>query len=100
CNSASGTNLHWGWGTFLLPFMDQAPLYNMMNVGNTNNGMSTALGNTMILPAMQAQQNGFRCPSDTGPQTNDKMAMNTTGTGGTPLVAMSNYIGAHHSPVA
>lgn len=98
--SAANGSCHWGWGAYLLPFMDQAPLYNMMNVGNTANGVLGATSVANTLAAMQAQQNGFRCPSDTGPQTNDKMAMNASGTTGTPLVALSNYVGSHNAPVS
>jgi len=96
-----GTN-HWGWGTYLLPGLDQWPLYNMMNVGNTNDGMTTALSNPTVLAAMQSQLNGFRCPSDTGPQVNANMGFSSNGdpTKG-QFVALSNYVGVHdhHLPV-
>ncbi len=61
-------NHAWGWGTFILPFIDQAPLYNILkpdgcrmpNAGDLFNG--TPLLNTP-LPA-------FACPSDTGENVN------------------------------
>lgn len=93
--AGNGAN-HWGWSTFLLPFIDQAPLYNQLNVGNTNNGMNTQLTTAAFLLNMQTAQTGFRCPSDTGGITNTNM-----GHGGTPttapFVAMSNYPGVHSS---
>ena len=32
-----GDNYHWGWGTFLLPYLDQAPLYKQINNGTRLN---------------------------------------------------------------
>jgi len=104
-SAANGTS-HWAWGTYLLPFVDQAPLYNLLQVGNSSLGMRQALaiGGTTIpnaLAGMQAAQNAFRCPSDTGPQTNSQMGFATNGTPTTaPFVALSNYVGVHHAPVA
>lgn len=104
-NAANGTS-HWAWGTYLLPFMDQAPLYNLLQVGQSSLGMRQALaiGGTTIpnaLAGMQATQSGFRCPSDTGPQTNTQMGFATNANPTTaPYVAMSNYIGVHHAPVS
>ena len=52
----------WGWGTYILPFIDQAPLYKKLN---TNEGPENTTGNnnsvlvSTVLPA-------FRCPSDLG----------------------------------
>ena len=48
----------WGWGTFLLPGMDQAPLYNALNVGAPM--PATANTETRTPLAM------YRCPTDTG----------------------------------
>lgn len=58
----------WGWGTFILPYIDQAPLYNtlqpdgcrMPNAG-ASYGSTSPLNDP--LPA-------YRCPSDTGKAVN------------------------------
>jgi len=50
--SAQDGSNHWGWRTYLIPFMDSTPLYNVMNVGNANDGMTTVLLHPTILPAM------------------------------------------------
>jgi len=55
----------WGWGVMLLPMLDQAPLYNQLNVGTahlTNPASSTPLALTPI--------SVYRCPSDIGPAIN------------------------------
>lgn len=61
---------NWGWGSYSLPYIDQAPLYNVLNVGNrmllataldTTNGGQRGL--QTVLPA-------FRCASDVGPSLN------------------------------
>src|SRR5262249_37999311 len=63
--SAANGTAHWAWGTYLLPFVDQAPLYTLMQVGNSSLGMRQALaiGGTTIpnaLAGMQAAQNAYR----------------------------------------
>lgn len=63
-----------GWGLYILPYIDQAPLYNQFNGcvipwGPLNNLAST------VLP-------GFKCPSDTG---SDLIT-------GSPVAARANFI--------
>lgn len=102
-----GTN-HWGWGIYIVPFMDSTPLYNMLNVGNSPDGMDQALElsspvhSFRTLPEMQHQLNGFLCPSDGGPVTNTNKGFSTDGIPHHgPFVSLSNYIGVHdhHLPV-
>lgn len=51
----------WGWNTMILPYMDQAPLYNQFNFSN---GMLATITAT---PTVIATQIGaLRCPSDVG----------------------------------
>ncbi|HVJ87320.1 MAG TPA: DUF1559 domain-containing protein [Caulifigura sp.] len=55
----------WGWGTMLLPYLDQGPLYNQMpfnTVLNINTVNMKPLGETAI--------SVYRCASDIGPSKN------------------------------
>jgi hypothetical protein len=66
----------WGWGTFLLPMVDQAPLYNAL--ASSPNGLSPnvgqpAVGFSAVLhsfnpqnPLVQTSLTMHRCPSDIG----------------------------------
>jgi len=59
----------WGWATFLLPYIDQAPAYNTLAPGT--NSMLQALNTTAGLQIMTTPLAAFRCPSDTGPGVNN-----------------------------
>ncbi|HUQ69794.1 MAG TPA: DUF1559 domain-containing protein, partial [Planctomycetaceae bacterium] len=58
----------YGWGSLILPQIDQAPLFNQLNVGTTLLETNLINGN---LAALQTSFPAFRCPSDTGPQLNN-----------------------------
>lgn len=74
-NITSGERSLWSWGTFILPYIDQAPLYSQLNAGN--NLLETALAvNPSVLQNKLAV---FRCASDVGPQTNNYVDTMTTG---------------------
>lgn len=84
---------NWGWGVYLLPMIDQAPMYQQLTGGSTpivlvfqkgnhvfNNGsnnidtqgsgQNVSSGNYPILKTTVL--NAFICPSDTLPTTNDQ----------------------------
>lgn len=79
-----------GWGTFLLPFVEQAPLYNTLDVGRTR--LKTALTeNHLGLRAMQTSLPTFRCTTDNPPPLNtEKMLRDATGID--RAVATSSYV--------
>ncbi len=60
----------WGGHVFLLPYIDQAPLYTTLNPGNPPCGLPletfTYNGRALLQQALPA----FSCPSDTGGQVN------------------------------
>ena len=67
--TAPGFEPGWGWGTAILPYMEQDPLYKNLGVdqgvkfgGGANPAMPTALTQSIL--------SLFRCPSDTGPPLN------------------------------
>jgi prepilin-type N-terminal cleavage/methylation domain-containing protein/prepilin-type processing-associated H-X9-DG protein len=79
----------WGWATMILPQIDQAPLYNILNVGtNRLNGTSTitwqGVAGTSIKVAGQQPIAAYRCPSDVGAALNSKRGDYAT----------SNYLGS------
>lgn len=52
----------WGWGAFLLPYIDQAPLYQAAGIG------VGSLLQDMADPYAMTPLSAYRCPSDVGPQ--------------------------------
>ncbi len=58
---------HYSWTSAILPYIDQAPLYNLLRVGDVP--FSTNLVNN--LTAMQTPLSGFACPSNPAPSLND-----------------------------
>ena len=57
----------WSWGAFILPYIDQAPLFNQLQVG------PMLLEQQLVLnpAAMRTPLPAFRCASDTGPELNN-----------------------------
>ena len=60
----------WGWPAFLLPSIDQAPLYQKLNL--TTNRLSTGPTTVLGTPDTQTIIPAFICPSDTGPNLNSQ----------------------------
>lgn len=60
---------HWGWGAFILPYIDQAPLFNQLQVGNVtlHANLATTAGRAALTTALPA----YVCPSDPGPAMNN-----------------------------
>ncbi|MEQ1824768.1 MAG: DUF1559 domain-containing protein [Pirellula sp.] len=99
----------WSWSMFVLPFIEQNSLYNA-TVGNF-----PLMGNAVVDPnarlLLQTNLSSFRCPSDTGPRTNDAPSehhfrfglevggtawyINGTTAGPRVPLATSNYVGMH-----
>lgn len=100
--SATGQNVgddgHWGWGTYILPYMEQGPLYDQLAPGDNNptannlaGTLAAAINDGTLLAAMQNGIASYRCPSDpTGPINPDQQI------GGQSL-ATSNYVASHGS---
>ncbi len=58
----------WGWGAFILPYVDQGALSNSLNVGTSQ--LHQVLATTQGLDILTKSYSMFRCPSDIGPATN------------------------------
>ena len=101
-NIISGEKSLWSWGAFILPYIDQANLYNQISPGNN------LLENVLVAypGALQTKLAVFRCASDTGPQTNNYVESMTPGAttvnnynanvvdsnGNTVAISTSNYV--------
>jgi prepilin-type processing-associated H-X9-DG protein len=73
---------YWAWSVLLLPYLEQANLYNQLNP--TTNTLQNALTNQLSL--LQLPLKVFLCPSDPGPTPNTNRPF------GNVSVAKSNYI--------
>jgi len=97
-----GTSAHWGWGAHLLPQLDQAGLFDQLNVGNI--GLDTAVADPTRLALMQSPLSAFRCPSDTAPELNSDQKVPSGAAGNDDCtdascqaLATSNYVAANDS---
>lgn len=101
CPEGPGDYEMYGWGAAILPQIDQAPLYNQLQIGDLH--MHDVLEDTNLRPLLQTSIPGFICPSDPSPshlmsggQMNGGNGRNMRGDAGAPgnfRVAKSNYIG-------
>ncbi len=82
----------WGWGAFLMPFIEQETIYDAIDPKNQT--VAAAVGNANDLAVMKTPLDVFRCPSDTGPDLNDQRQLAGEAT------ALSNYIGSNSSDLA
>ncbi len=91
----------WGWGTAILPQIDQAPLYNQMDVGHLR--LRNVLDDVALRPLTKTVIEGFICPSDpgsnqmSGGQLNGGSGRHMNGNSSVDnsfRVAKSNYIGS------
>jgi len=91
---------NWAWSAQLLPYLDQAPMFQKLNVGNIS--VSEALSDPAIRTALATPLSTFRCPSDIAPPVNDDGARTIlSSTSTTPLaLAVSNYVVVNSSGVA
>jgi prepilin-type N-terminal cleavage/methylation domain-containing protein len=84
----------WAWSAYVLPYLDQAPLYNQFNFNTTPYACvvctQPVTGNQALVGTPLTV---FSCPSDTKPKT----AANNTGSVGlglgTAAIATSSYMG-------
>jgi prepilin-type N-terminal cleavage/methylation domain-containing protein/prepilin-type processing-associated H-X9-DG protein len=81
-------NPGWGWGAFILPFIEQEAMYRQLKVGYVTPlpPATTLFGSERLLQTPVA---AFRCPSDGGPPTNPFYSNPANATAG---YATSNYV--------
>ncbi|MBS0206833.1 MAG: DUF1559 domain-containing protein [Planctomycetes bacterium] len=101
----------WGWGTFILPQLDQAPLYTGLSGsmgmdynGNPARGFSAVMTTLSQPGPLQTALPAFRCPSDIGtpvvtsPLANGYMVMMPP-MANTKIYGRSNYPGVFGASV-
>jgi prepilin-type N-terminal cleavage/methylation domain-containing protein len=58
-----GPNWHWGWGSFILPYIEQGPLHDVLAPGDNSRGVTQNDGPN-ARPELQTRLGVYRCPSD------------------------------------
>ena len=61
--SKANLQAEWAWTVYVLPFVEQEPLFEQLDV--TNQRLRDAISNPSLLPLLQTPLPLFRCPSDT-----------------------------------
>ena len=87
-NRAAG----YGWAVYILPYLDQAPLYNQLNVSGLE--LVKLMQQATLRPLAQTKLSVYRCASDTAPDLNDQRGF-TNAIFGDTSVGTSNYVGIH-----
>jgi len=101
--AASALKGNWSWGAFLLPMLEQASLYNSLNIGPTT--CAQAMSNSTTIAIMSRPLAAFRCPTDSnsgqfglGGMNNNRFGhINDTGYVENPRPTISNYVAANGS---
>jgi len=85
---ANGPYSGFGWNSMLLPYFDQAPLYNVLSTGGIPNMLTGLAANTSTatMKTTDTPLPALRCPSDSGSAT-----AVTTVTGTTVQFGRTNY---------
>ncbi len=68
-----GAQLHWGWGTFLLPYIEEQALYEQMAPGDNSVGVVQGDAPTAD-NGLQTRIAAYRCPSDTSSRTTNPLS--------------------------
>ncbi|MEZ6064242.1 MAG: DUF1559 domain-containing protein [Planctomycetaceae bacterium] len=101
---AEGSFGHWGWPVYLFAYVEQKPLYDLLQVGPTS--LEQAVATPAKLQAMRQPITLFLCPSDPAPALNDFRKVPNGSGGGADCngahceaLATMNYVGImhHHS---
>lgn len=102
-DGSTETREQWGWSTFILPDMDQAPLFEQLQVSQRALHQVLATGNSGQAPLLRTSLPIFRCPTDPGGNNGDSLVhqnrhfgggVGTSAGGlGNYAVSASNYMG-------
>lgn len=82
----------WSWGVMILPFIDQGPLFEQLDVGNTRlQDIFLPTPDATKIRLMSNPMAAFRCPSDVSPGVNTGRMFPRPNPQNVPL-ATSNYV--------
>ncbi len=92
----------YGWGTFILPQLEQANMFQTMQANGTDlDQLLRQSANPAVQALPQQKLTVYRCPSDTAPDLNSKREWDVPYSpffGGRPVhLATSNYVGVSGS---
>ncbi len=92
-NPGSANTVGWGWASAILPQLEQGPLYDALNVGNTPlKQLYSATATPATIALLQTKLPVYRCPSDIMDDINPNNFGHSSS--GRPFkVATSNYVG-------
>jgi prepilin-type N-terminal cleavage/methylation domain-containing protein len=86
---------NWAWSAFILPQVDQGPMFNQLEIGRLS--LPQSIDIAANLRAMQQPLAAYRCPTDIGPPLNtNRPFIGITTTTLQPL-ALSSYVGVNSS---
>ena len=91
-DTAAAGRAAYGWGAFILPQLDQAPLFNQLDVNGRE--LHLLLQAASSRPLVQVPVQVFRCPSDTAPGLNNERLF-TNKIYGDTAAATASYAGVH-----
>jgi len=88
----------WGWMTFLLPNLEQAPLYDALQVGSPRS-LTQAKADATNRSQMQTPINSLLCPSSPAPSVNDRNLLTDDGDANlnSEQTATASYVGNNSS---
>jgi prepilin-type N-terminal cleavage/methylation domain-containing protein/prepilin-type processing-associated H-X9-DG protein len=66
----TSANRNWVWSALILPYVEQAPLYDQLKPGT---GQAPTSGSTPLGPLTRTVPPVYRCPSDPGPDVNPRL---------------------------
>ncbi|QDT66788.1 DUF1559 domain-containing protein [Calycomorphotria hydatis] len=102
CSSLSGGGTNsairqcggWSWGGFILPYMEQAAIFETLDMNSESPQVTTMRirSEPDILELYQKPIESYRCPSDAAPQVHDNIfrLIRTSGNGGLRYTRMNN----------
>ena len=84
----------WAWGAFILPFVEQAPLHDQLQVGTISLTAALTPGTpedrrTLLATPLDV----FICPSDAGPEVNTSDTLLVDANNARQNVGKANYVG-------
>ena len=85
--AGNSPEIRWGWGSLILPFMEQQPLHDQLGV-TTRSGLRPATE-----PALQTRLPMYRCPSDPFNQLNTRYDNQNGGLGPSSYVVSEGVCG-------